>query len=54
LADALRVTIHAGVLAHDVLDGFDEGADGHGLWIHVLENCHLDIACAPALSIRTR
>ena len=31
MADALRVSIHAGVLAHDVLYGFDEGADGHGL-----------------------
>ncbi len=31
LADALGVAVHAGVLAHDVLDGFDEGADGHGL-----------------------
>jgi hypothetical protein len=31
LADALGVAIDAGVLAHDVLDGFDEGADGHWL-----------------------
>ena len=30
LADALGVAIDAGVLAHDVLDGFDGGADGHG------------------------
>lgn len=29
LANALSVAIDAGVLAHDVLDGFDEGADGH-------------------------
>ena len=31
LPDALGVAVHAGVLAHDVLNGFDEGADGHGL-----------------------
>ena len=31
LADALGVAIDAGVLAHDVLNGFDDGADGHGL-----------------------
>ena len=31
LADALGVAVDAGVLAHDVLDGLDEGADGHGL-----------------------
>jgi hypothetical protein len=31
LADALGVAIDADVLAHDVLDGFDGGADGHGL-----------------------
>ena len=31
LADALGIAIDAGVLAHDVLDGLDEGADGHGL-----------------------
>ena len=31
LADALRIAIDADVLAHDVLDGFDGGADGHGL-----------------------
>ena len=31
LTDALGIAIDAGVLAHDVLDGFDEGADGHGL-----------------------
>ena len=30
LTDALGVAVDAGVLAHDVLDGFDEGADGHG------------------------
>jgi hypothetical protein len=30
LADALGVAINASVLAHDVLDGFDDGADGHG------------------------
>ena len=30
LADALGVTVDAGVLAHDVLDGFNEGADRHG------------------------
>ena len=30
LRDALRVAIHATVLAHDVLDGFDDGGDvGH-------------------------
>jgi len=30
LGNALRVAIDAGILAHDVLDGFDEGgADGH-------------------------
>ena len=29
LADALGVAVHAGVLAHDVLDGLDQGADGH-------------------------
>ena len=30
LRDALRVAIHAGVLAHDVLDGFDDGGEvGH-------------------------
>jgi hypothetical protein len=33
LGDALGVAVHAGVLAHDVLDGFDEtGADGHSGW----------------------
>jgi hypothetical protein len=31
LADALRVTIDAYVLAHDVLDGFDECTDWHKL-----------------------
>ena len=31
LADALCIAIDAGILAHDVLDGFDGGADGHGL-----------------------
>ena len=31
LADALGVAIDADVLAHDVLDGFDDGADGHDL-----------------------
>jgi hypothetical protein len=30
LADALGVAVDAAVLAHDVLDRFDEGADGHG------------------------
>jgi hypothetical protein len=31
LADALGVAIHARVLAHDVLDGFDDGGEvGHG------------------------
>ena len=29
LADALGVAIDADILAHDVLDGFDGGADGH-------------------------
>ena len=29
--DALGVAIDADVLAHDVLDGFDGVADGHGL-----------------------
>ncbi len=33
LADALGIAIDAGVLAHDVLDGFDNGAEvGHGGW----------------------
>ena len=32
LADALCVAIHARVLAHDVLDGFDDGGEvGHGV-----------------------
>ena len=31
LTDALRIAIHAHVLAHDVLNGFDGGADDHGL-----------------------
>ena len=30
LTDTLGVAVDTGVLAHDVLDGFDEGADGHG------------------------
>ena len=30
LADALGVAVNASVLAHDVLYGFDKGADGHG------------------------
>ena len=30
LADALGIAIDAGVLTHDVLDGLDDGADGHG------------------------
>src|SRR3546814_11196235 len=30
LANALRVAVDADVLAHDVLDGFDGGADRHG------------------------
>jgi hypothetical protein len=30
LTDALGVAVDAGVLAHDVLDGLDRGADGHG------------------------
>ena len=41
LADALRVAIDADILAHDVLDGFDEGGEGHdrsGLTI-VAERC---------------
>ena len=29
LRDALRVAVHARVLAHDVLDGFDQGGNGH-------------------------
>ncbi len=29
LADALRVAIDADILAHDVLDGFDGGGEGH-------------------------
>jgi hypothetical protein len=29
LADALRIAIDAGILAHDVLNGFNDGADGH-------------------------
>ena len=29
LADALRIAIDAHILAHDVLNGFDEGTDGH-------------------------
>ncbi len=32
LADTLGVAIYADVLAHDVLDSFDQGADGHK-WI---------------------
>ena len=36
LADALRVAIDADILAHDVLDGFDEGGEGHeGLRVSV-------------------
>jgi hypothetical protein len=31
LGDALGIAIDAGVLAHDVLDGFDGVANGHGL-----------------------
>ena len=31
LADALGVAIDADILAHDVLDGFDEGGEGHWL-----------------------
>jgi len=30
LADPLGVAVHAGVLAHDVLDGLDGGRKGHG------------------------
>ena len=29
LADALGVAVDANILAHNVLDGLDEGADGH-------------------------
>ena len=32
LANALRVAINADILAHDVLDGFDGGGDGHGFF----------------------
>jgi hypothetical protein len=32
LADALGVAVDAVVLAHDVLDGFDGGAEIHGVW----------------------
>ncbi len=35
--DALRVAIDAGVLAHDVLNGFDDVADGHGLGGFLIE-----------------
>jgi hypothetical protein len=31
LGNALRVTVDAGVLAHDVLDGFDRVPDRHGI-----------------------
>jgi hypothetical protein len=31
LFEPLRVAVGAGVLAHDVLDGFDDVADGHEL-----------------------
>jgi hypothetical protein len=31
LGDALGVAINAGILAHDVLDGFDGIANGHSL-----------------------
>ena len=37
LGDALGVAIDAGVLAHDVLDGFDGVADGHGLGGFLIE-----------------
>ena len=37
LADALRIAIDAGVLAHDVLDRFDDGADRHGLRDFLIE-----------------
>ena len=30
LADALRVAVDTRVFAHDVLDGLDRGAEGHG------------------------
>jgi len=30
LGDPLRVAVHAGVLAHDVLDGLDGGGNRHG------------------------
>ena len=29
LANALRIAVDAGILAHDVLDGFDRGREGH-------------------------
>ena len=37
LADALGIAIDAGVLAHDVLNGFDGGANGHGLCGFLIE-----------------
>ena len=54
LADALRIAVHAGVLAHDVLDGLDEGADGHGLILQLQSTmvCALprDLTPLPPLS----
>jgi putative restriction endonuclease len=38
LADALGIAIDASVLAHDVLNGFDDGADGHGLFRFLFES----------------
>ena len=37
LGDALGVAIDAGILAHDVLDGFDGVANGHGLSFLLVE-----------------
>lgn len=39
LADALGVAVDANVFAHDVLDGFDGGADGHAYFLNRLSRC---------------
>jgi len=39
LTNALGVAIDADIFAHDVLDGFDGGADGHAYFLNRLSRC---------------
>ncbi|MNE33638.1 hypothetical protein D3C80_1273210 [compost metagenome] len=39
LANTLRITVDADVFAHDVLDGFDGGANGHAYFLKRCSRC---------------